>query len=234
MITIKNPHSILAALENRPKDVQAIVLPKKSQNEIWDRITVLARQYGISCNHEKSTKKSDFRGAISEARVKPIEPKSLQEVFESDESQGLWLALDTVQDPQNLGALFRIASFFGVKGILMSKDRSSNLTSVVYDVASGGVESVPYCIESNFKRAIDEIKEDGFWTLGSSEHASLSYAEIKPDRKWVLVLGNEESGMRRLTEESCDQTCTIPNHGAVTSLNVAVAGSILISHLSLK
>jgi 23S rRNA (guanosine2251-2'-O)-methyltransferase len=145
----------------------------------------------------------------------------------------VWLALDSLQDPQNLGAIFRSASFFGVKGIIMTTERSAPMTSVVYDISCGGVESIPFVPVINLQRAFEKAKESGLWILGTSEHARDSVKKIESDRPWLLVVGNEEKGIRRLTEESCDMMCTIPTHSkGVTSLNVSVATGILLSHLT--
>jgi 23S rRNA (guanosine2251-2'-O)-methyltransferase len=106
------------------------------------------------------------------------------------------------------------------------------MTSVVYDIASGGVEAVPFVSVINLQRAFEKAKDAGLWILGTSEHAKTPIQKVGADRPWLLVMGNEENGMRRLTEEACDMTCTIPAKGdGVTSLNVSVATGILLSHL---
>ena len=149
------------------------------------------------------------------------------------DTRGLWLALDCLQDPQNLGAIFRAAAFFGVKGIVMTTERSAPMTATVYDIACGGVEEVPFVQTINLKQALDKAKEAGLWILGTSEHAKEPLSKVGKDRPWLMVLGNEEKGMRRLTEESCDVLCSIPHAGTgVTSLNVSVAAGILIQHLA--
>jgi 23S rRNA (guanosine2251-2'-O)-methyltransferase len=157
----------------------------------------------------------------------------VEELFEGHESGGLWLALDQVQDPHNVGAIFRTAAFFGVRGVVMTDVRAASLTSVVYDVASGGMEAVPFAVEKNLRRALEVAKRAGVWILGSSEHASRDVSVVPIDRPWLLVVGNEESGLRRLTLETCDEVCAVlPRGSGVTSLNVSVATGILIASLS--
>ncbi len=89
-------------------------------------------------------------------------------------------------------------------------------------------------MQVNLQRAFEVAKENGLWILGTSEHAKESLRTIDRDRPWLLVLGNEEKGMRRLTEEACDVLCQIPPQGQVTSLNVSVAAGIFISRLTLE
>ena len=92
---------------------------------------------------------------------------------------------------------------------------------------------MPFAVEINLRRALDAAKAAGLWILGSSEHAERGIEEIPRDRPWLLVLGNEEDGLRRLTLETCDEVCRVaPQGAAVTSLNVAVAAGILIATLA--
>ena len=144
----------------------------------------------------------------------------------------LFLALDCLQDPHNVGAIFRTAAFFGVSGIVLTKDRSAPLNAAVYDVASGGLEYVPFSIQTNLSRALQMAKEVGLWGLGTSEHCDTDFRDIPLDRPWLLIVGNEEKGMRRLTAERCDMLCRIPPQSPVSSLNVSVAAGILIARFS--
>lgn len=264
---VRNPHSVLAALETRPKDVTQIVTPPgflesdreqnaASSKDAWSKVIAVARSKGVkivsgSGVREATPKKDRFQGrsqgaraqsadagriSVAEAHLREREGISAEELFrgakDRAQGKGLWLALDSLTDPHNVGAIFRAASFFGVQGILLTQERSAPLSSAVYDVACGGVEYVPFTLQTNLQRAFEVAKEAGLWILGTSEHAQQSFATIERDRPWLLVLGNEEKGMRRLTEEACDVVCQVPPQGKVTSLNVSVAAGVLISRLS--
>ena len=106
------------------------------------------------------------------------------------------------------------------------------MSETVYDVASGGIEHVPFCVETNLSRALDFAKERGLWILGTSDRADASLGTIERDRPWLLLLGSEDRGLRRLSEEKCDAVCRIPSIGKVGSLNVSVAAAIFIHKLS--
>lgn len=201
------------------------------------------KRFRPSKNPKEAKESKEFneegRSSKNEAWIKPKEPVPVEVLFEASsesegEGRGLWIAADQIQDPHNMGAIFRIAGFFGVRGVLLPKDRSAALSEVVYDVSSGGVEAVPYSIVSNLQRAFEVAKERGFWLLGTSEHATESLYTVQPDRDWLLVLGNEEKGMRRLTSESCDVVVQIPARGDVDSLNVSVAAGVMVSWLRSK
>ena len=99
-------------------------------------------------------------------------------------------------------------------------------------VASGGVEHVPFAVETNLSRTIDRVKDAGIWVLGTSEHATKNISEIERDRPWLVIFGNEEEGLRRLTADKCDELVAIPRVGQVGSLNVSVAAGIALGHLT--
>lgn len=253
LITVRNPHSVLAALERRPADVASIQVSAAGGDEAWRKVADLARRHQIpvSAASAGGGERANDRGrrefrpeqtreggrySLSEAKIEAKESISAEALFadakERAGGKGIWLALDSLTDPHNVGAIFRIAGFFGIEGILMTSERSSPLTAAVYDVSCGGVETVPHTEQVNLQRAFDVAKEAGLWILGTSEHAKESYLTLQRDRPWLVVIGNEEKGMRRLTAEACDVTVAVPPLGDVTSLNASVAAGVLISRLT--
>jgi 23S rRNA (guanosine2251-2'-O)-methyltransferase len=237
---LRNPHSVLAALEQRPEDVFEIRLPDRGTNDTWERVRKAARDVGTSivapkpARGGKRKEGGGGRSSETEAVVKERPDCDLSEVLGEgqDNTKGLWVAIDTVQDPRNLGSIFRSAAFFGVKGMVLSRDRTAPLSSITYDVASGGLEHVPFATVPNLSRTLDEAKERGLWILGASEHADTAIDDVMPDRAWMLALGNEETGLRRLTIEKCDVVFGIPSLGPIPSLNVSVAAGICIQKLT--
>jgi len=255
MLILKNPHSVLAAIHTRPEDVEQVVLPTQFPSEEgWAKVAQAAKAARIKVNiggggrggeggrqgsrdRGRPDGEREGRSSLAEARVHEREGLSAEELFagasERAGGKGLWLALDSLQDPQNVGAIFRAAAFFGIEGILITQERSAPLTSTVYDIACGGLETVPFALQVNLQRAFEVAKKNGLWILGTSEHAKDNLFKVGRDRPWLLALGNEEKGIRRLTEDSCDMLCAIPARSeVVTSLNVSVAAGIAISHLA--
>jgi len=244
-LELKNPHSVLAALKTRPIDVTEVRLSAGAAQGNWGDVADEARSLRIpvvirkSSPQKKQRRKAEDQGRRttgSVALVKPRNPSSLQGLFageeQGDNTGGLWLALDCLQDPHNIGAIFRTAAFFGVRGIVMTKDRSAPLNATVYDVASGGMEVVPFAVETNLSRAIKEAKESGVWIMGTSEHAEEDVSTYSQDRPWLVVIGNEEKGLRRLTLEQCDVITRLTPTGLVDSLNASVAAGIMIARFS--
>ncbi|MCA9055031.1 MAG: RNA methyltransferase [Planctomycetaceae bacterium] len=241
-LILKNPHSVLEAIRTRPADVLEVHLPDRTPRDAWQQVVDAAKSTGIAVrvispervNQDKrrGDPKSGRAGG-AEGLVRERQPLAAQDLFAgAREQNGLWLALDQVQDPHNLGAIFRSAAFFGVRGIVVTRHKSAPMTAVVYDVASGGVEYVPHAIEINLRQTLDTAKASGLWVLGTSEHVERTVWEVPHDRSWLLVLGNEESGLRRLTTETCDELCSVQPLGNIGSLNVSVAAGVVIAALT--
>jgi len=241
-LELRNPHSVLAALEHRPQDVLEIRLTASAPSSGWAEVTEAARarqipihtRFASERRHEQRGSPEGRQGGCL-AMVRERAGLSLEEMFASSAepvTQGVWLALDCLQDPQNVGAIVRTAAFFGVQGLIVTRDRSAPINAAVYDVASGGMELVPFAQPPNLARALDLAKKAGLWILGSSEHAEKGIAEVPRDRPWLLVLGSEEQGLRRLTLELCDDVCRLTPRGKLASLNVSTAAAVLLSELT--
>jgi 23S rRNA (guanosine2251-2'-O)-methyltransferase len=253
-VHLRNPHSVLATFSRRPDAVIDVRLPVGQASDAWREVEQLARSHRVpvvrgATQNERAGRRGQReaaggRGGVAEATVKERSDVPLEVLFgiDADEESGsepkkqmsprLWLALDQLQDPHNVGAIFRTAAFFGVAGVVLTRDRSAPLNGTVYDVASGALEVIPFSHPSNLSQALDVAKDMGLWVLGASEHADRDVREVDRDRSWLLVLGNEEHGMRRLTFDKCDETCRLTARGEIGSLNVSVAAGVLMSLLT--
>lgn len=143
----------------------------------------------------------------------------------------LFLVLDCVQDPQNLGALLRTAEAVGVEGVVIARDRAAEITPAVVNVSSGATEHLQIAQVTNIARALQTLKESDVWVIGldaSRAPGVQDYATVDLRGPLAIVVGSEGQGIRRLVRETCDVLVKLPMHGAVSSLNVAVAGSIVL------
>ena len=250
-LRLHNPHSVLAAFETRPQAVVEVRVAGGRPTGAWAevveraeraRVPVLGAAARPGGRRRPKQPADGGRTGAAEAVLKERPPRLLEELLadagELSDVQSpttapsLWLALDQLQDPHNVGAIFRTAAFFGVRGIVLTRDRSAPLSATVYDVAAGGLEYVPFAVETNLSRAFRQAKDAGLWILGASEHAEQDVAEVPRDRPWLLVLGNEERGLRRLTIDRCDSVCRLAPRGAIRSLNVSVDAAVLMATLS--
>ena len=140
----------------------------------------------------------------------------------------LYLVLDGIQDPHNLGACLRTADAAGVRAVIVPRDRAVGLTPTVAKVASGAAETVPVVQVTNLARALRQLKDAGIWIVGASGDAEKSIYQTDLDRPLALVLGAEDKGLRENTRKHCDMLARIPMAGAIASLNVSVAAAVCL------
>jgi 23S rRNA (guanosine2251-2'-O)-methyltransferase len=143
-------------------------------------------------------------------------------------SHRFFLALDGVEDPHNLGALLRSADGAGVDGILLPDRRSAPITAVVAKTSAGASEHVPIARVTNLTRALEQLKKSNAWIIGLDERGTPDYTDFDFATDCCLVLGAEGSGLHDLVKKTCDHLLRIPMLGSVSSLNVSVAGAVVM------
>ena len=145
-----------------------------------------------------------------------------------DRPDAVLLMLDSLQDPQNLGTISRTAEATGVGGIISSHNRSPEVTPSVVKASAGAAEHLRYARVANLAQATDTLKDLGFWIVGLSGDAPMLYTAFDYRRPLVLVIGSEGEGMHELLRKKSDALVRLPMVGKVSSLNAAVAGSVLL------
>lgn len=146
----------------------------------------------------------------------------------------LLLMLDGITDPHNFGAIIRSAEAGGVKGIIIPKNRSVKITGTVAKVSSGAIEHVNIIEVTNLRNALETLKENGFWTVGTDLEAKKSYKEIDVSVPLVLVIGSEGKGVSKLIKNNVDYNVKIDMIGKINSLNASVSAGILIFEILRK
>ncbi|MBT8036941.1 MAG: 23S rRNA (guanosine(2251)-2'-O)-methyltransferase RlmB [Verrucomicrobiae bacterium] len=159
------------------------------------------------------------------ARSRPEE--DLYELIGSEASP-LLLLLDCVQDPHNLGAILRTADGAGVTAVVAPKDKSASITDTVRRISVGAADSVPFFQVTNLARTMKKLQDAGVWLVGTSDAGDSTLYQTQLTGPMAIVMGAEGTGMRRLTEESCDFLIKIPMAGKVECLNVSVATAVCL------
>ncbi|MES2615928.1 MAG: 23S rRNA (guanosine(2251)-2'-O)-methyltransferase RlmB [Bdellovibrionota bacterium] len=158
----------------------------------------------------------------------------LKTKVENSEHGCLGLVLDQIQDPRNFGAILRSAAYFGVKFVVYATDRQSDISGLVLKTSAGGAFSLMLVPVVNINRALAQLKEAGAWIIGATlQEKSVEFKQLPKDRNWILVLGNEEKGLRTEVTKNCDYLVKIPgcDGGGVESLNVSVAAGVCMHAL---
>ena len=136
--------------------------------------------------------------------------------------------LDHLEDPHNLGAIIRTAEAAGIDGIIIPKDRSVDVNSTVMKTSAGALENMRIAKVTNLVSTIKDLKENGFWIVGTAMEADYDFKEIDYKGKVAVVIGNEGNGMSKVVRESCDYIARIPMKGKINSLNASVAAGLMI------
>jgi 23S rRNA (guanosine2251-2'-O)-methyltransferase len=139
-----------------------------------------------------------------------------------------FLALDGVEDPHNLGALLRSADGAGVDGVILPERRAAPISAVVAKTSAGASEHVPIAKVTNITRALEQMKKANIWIIGLDERGTPDYSDFDFSVDCCLVLGAEGSGLHDLVKKTCDHLLRIPMAGSVSSLNVSVAGAVVM------
>ena len=145
-----------------------------------------------------------------------------------EQDNALFLVLDQVQDPHNLGACLRTCDAVGAAGVIVPRDKAVGLTPTVCKVASGATETMPLFRVTNLSRALERLKQAGLWIVGAAGEAEQTVFEADLNVPLALVIGAEGRGLRRLTRAKCDFLIRLPMFGSVESLNLSVAAGVLL------
>lgn len=140
----------------------------------------------------------------------------------------LFLVLDSVEDPRNLGAILRTAEGAGVHGVIIPERRAAGLTEVVAKTAAGALEYIPVVKVVNIVNALKQLKETGVWVVGAEAGSPALYWDADFKQPTALVIGGEDKGVRRLVKEHCDFLVSLPLFGHISSLNVSVAAGAVL------
>lgn len=228
-------HAVKSALASMPENIITLYAQKHIEDKQEDNILNQARELGLRVEFvdkawlEKRSNKGRHQGYLLERKAIAVAKHSLDDFLDWDAgSPPLFLILDCIQDPHNLGACLRTADACGVTAVILPKDKSVGITPTVRKVASGAAENVKIIEVVNLSRAIKQMQSAGVWIYGTSDKAQSSLYETELLGPIALVMGNEESGIRHGTEQNCDYLISIPMLGSVESLNVSVATSVVL------
>ena len=203
--------------------VQRVFASERAAHEVWlgGLETVIAEPWEI----EERCGSPDHQGLCAE--VGPYPYVDADSLLEPDDA--LVLALDEVQDPQNLGAIARVAESAGCAGIVLPERRSAEVTPAVCRASAGAVEHLAVGRVGNLATWLLSAKErEGVWVYGAAAAAAVRYDRPDYGGRVIVVLGSEGRGLRPRVAEACDELIHLPNHGQVGSLNVASAAAALV------
>jgi 23S rRNA (guanosine2251-2'-O)-methyltransferase len=192
----------------------------------------LARERGVPARRvpaetlEREARRGVHQGVVAE--IAEAESYSVEELVRGAAGTPLLVVLDSIEDPQNVGAILRTADAAGVHGVIRQSRRAASLDGAAAKASAGAVAHVRIAAVVNIARAVEELKDAGVWTVGLDGSSAISYDAVDYTVPTAIVLGAEGSGLRRLVRERCDRLASIPMQGHVESLNVSVAAGVTL------
>jgi len=232
-LIIYGRHAVLSALKNPKRQIQKLLITADNKNEV-EPLNV-----NFSVIDKKEFEKILPKDAVHQGfalycnRLETYDIEDLIALAEN-KSRCHILILDQVTDPQNIGAIIRSCAAFETLGLVV-QDKNSPLESGAMDKASAGtIEFVSVARVTNLSRAIEKLKDAGFWVMGMDGYAETTIDKVNKSGKTAIVMGSEGKGMRRLVQENCDSSVKLPISPNVESLNVSTAAAIALYELSKK
>jgi 23S rRNA (guanosine2251-2'-O)-methyltransferase len=224
-------HPVEEALRSGSRRFDHVVVARERQDQRLQKIVDLCRERGVRLRSESREQLTLVaRNPGHQGVVAFVRERSMLDVEDLlvPSTPALLLALDGVEDPQNLGALLRTADGAGVTGVLLTERRSAPLSAVALKASAGAAEHVRIARVVNLVRALEQVKSANIWCVGLDERGTMDYTEYDFTSPCLLVLGREGAGLHDLVRRTCDHLLRIPMAGKVASLNVSAAGAVVL------
>ena len=227
-------HPVTEAIRSGSREFDHVCVARERQDDRLQQVIDACREAGVRVRFEprehlaRLAKTPTHQGVVAVVRerafadIEDLLPSALKV------EAPMLLALDGVEDPQNLGALLRVADGAGVDGVILPERRSAPLSPVAIKASAGAAEHVRIARVVNLVRSLERLKEENVWCVGLDERGTVGYDEYNYLGPCCLVLGREGEGLHELVRKTCDQLLRIPMAGKVSSLNVSAAGAVVL------
>jgi 23S rRNA (guanosine2251-2'-O)-methyltransferase len=239
-------HPVEEAVRSAARRLDRVMLARERKDDRLEQIARICRESGIRVTLEprdqltRAARTDAHQGAVAIVRERSFltvedlladlarDRSSNSQLTSQASSNHFYLALDGVEDPHNLGALLRTADGAGVDGGLLPERRIAPVSATVAKTSAGASEHVRIARVTNLVRALEQMKQANVWVVGLDERGSPGYSDFDFRTDCVLVLGREGAGLHDLVKRTCDHLLRIPMAGQVSSLNVSVAGAVVM------
>jgi len=233
MVVIFGIHPVSEALKSGARSFDYVGISRERHDQRMQRIIDTCRASGVQLRFltreelDRAANTHTHQGVIAVTIGKPYADVDMLLERRNGEHSFL-VVLDGIEDPHNLGALIRTADGAGADGAIIPERRAVGLTGTVVKASAGASEHLPIARVSNIARTVEELKDRDIWTVGLDERGIQSYDELDYNMHCAIILGAEGKGLHELVRKRCDFLVSIPMLGHVPSLNVSVAGAVVM------
>jgi 23S rRNA (guanosine2251-2'-O)-methyltransferase len=224
-------HTVEEAL-TAGRALDRIAIARGRHGERIEAIVRLAKSRGVPVRFEDRQQidrlagTREHQGIAALAAAKPA--AEFEDLLRRKNAQDLLVLLDGIEDPHNLGAIVRTSLAAGASGVVIPERRAAGLSDTVERASAGALAHLPVARVKNLVRAMEQMKEVGYWLVGLDERAPTSYTDVELTGSLGFVVGSEGEGLHELTRKRCDFLVSIPTTGPVRSLNVSVAAGVIL------
>ncbi len=224
-------HAVEEAL-NAGRALDRIIIARGRHGDRIESVVRLAKSRNVPVRFEEREQidrlagTREHQGIAALAAAKPT--VELEDLLADKAAGGILVLLDGVEDPHNLGAIVRTSLAAGARGVVVPERRAAGLTDTVERASAGALAHLSVARVKNLVRAMEEMKEAGYWLVGLDERAEKSYTDVDLTGSIGIVLGREGEGLHDLTRKRCDFLVSLPTTGPVRSLNVSVAAGVML------
>lgn len=225
-------HAVEEAVRSGNRRLESVMISRQRQDARLKAIEGACQAAGIAVRLESKEQLTRLAHTDGHQGVVAIVAErgyySLNDLLQPRGANLFLLALDGIEDPHNLGALLRTADGAGVDGVILPERRAAGVNATVVKTSAGAAEHVRIARVTNLVRSLEEMKRENVWCVGLDEAGATNYDAFDFCTNFVLVLGGEGKGLHELTRRTCDHLLHIPMAGQISSLNVSVAGAVVM------
>ncbi len=237
-------HPVFTALQKKRRKISEILVSKNSLAELENflqkqNLFSLKSLIKIADNNQIEAKVGPHaihQGIALHCSKLPLldQNQLLEELYAIENKEDLpnLLLLDQLSDPQNIGAIIRSASSFGIKKVIFSEHNSPKENATIVKASAGTIDLIDLIVVTNFNNLIEKLKKIGYWCIGLAGEAKTTIDEVKGYKNIALIVGSEGDGIRNLVKQNCDILAKIKINNDVESLNASVAAAIALYELS--
>ncbi len=235
MANIEGRNPVLEALKSGRPIGKVLLAKNIERHGVIAEIIHLARSGGIPVEYverpaiERQSETGANQGVIAVAAAKDYaDLDELLAIPQNKKEPALFIVLDGVQDPYNLGSILRTAEAASVHGLIIRERRAVGLTSIVEKASAGALEYIPVARVVNISQTIAVLKQNNIWTVGLDQAGNTGYTRLDYRPPTAIVIGGEGQGLSDLVKKNCDFIACIPMKGRISSLNASVATGVIL------